>query len=163
MITWVFASYLHKGKVSVLGAACGAVAGLVAITPASGFVTAGGAIVIGLAAGGICYSATLLRERIKIDDALDVFAVHGVGGTFGAIATGVFATTAINFGSGLIDGNAAQVVTQIVAVGASIAYAVVATFVIVKVTDLVLGIRVKRDVEEVGLDLAVHGEVAYQS
>jgi Amt family ammonium transporter len=163
MITWVFASYLHKGKVSVLGAACGAVAGLVAITPASGFVTAGGAIVIGLAAGGICYSATLLRERIKIDDALDVFAVHGVGGTFGAIATGVFATTAINFGSGLIDGNASQVVTQIVAVGASIAYAVVATFVIVKVTDLVLGIRVKRDVEEVGLDLAVHGEVAYQS
>ena len=163
MITWVFASYLHKGKVSVLGAACGAVAGLVAITPASGFVTAGGAIVIGLAAGGICYSATLLRERIKIDDALDVFAVHGVGGTFGAIATGVFATTAINFGSGLIDGNASQVVTQIVAVGASIAYAVLATFVIVKVTDLVLGIRVKRDVEEVGLDLAVHGEVAYQS
>jgi len=162
MITWVFASYLHKGKVSVLGAACGAVAGLVAITPASGFVTAGGAIVIGLAAGGICYSATLLRERIKIDDALDVFAVHGVGGTFGAIATGIFATTAINFGSGLIDGNATQVVTQIVAVGASIAYAVVATFVIVKVTDLVLGIRVKRDVEEVGLDLAVHGEVAYQ-
>jgi len=163
MITWVFASYLHKGKVSVLGAACGAVAGLVAITPASGFVTAGGAIVIGLTAGGICYSATLLRERIKIDDALDVFAVHGVGGTFGAIATGVFATTAINFGSGLIDGNASQVVTQIVAVGASIAYAVLATFVIVKVTDLVLGIRVKRDVEEVGLDLAVHGEVAYQS
>jgi len=163
MITWVFASYLHKGKVSVLGAACGAVAGLVAITPASGFVTAGGAIVIGLAAGGICYSATLLRERIKIDDALDVFAVHGVGGTFGAIATGIFATTAINFGSGLIDGNAAQVVTQLVAVGASIAYAVVATFVIVKVTDLVLGIRVKSDVEELGLDLAVHGEVAYQS
>ena len=163
MITWVLASYLHKGKVSVLGAACGAVAGLVAITPASGFVTAGGAIVIGLAAGGICYGATLLRERLKVDDALDVFAVHGVGGTFGAIATGVFATAAINFGSGLIDGNPSQVVTQLVAVGASIAYAVVATFVIVKVTDLILGIRVKSDVEEVGLDLAVHGEVAYQS
>jgi Amt family ammonium transporter len=161
-ITWVLASYLHHGKVSVLGAACGAVAGLVAITPASGFVTAGGAVVIGLVAGGLCYSATLLRERIKVDDALDVFAVHGVGGTFGAIATGIFATTAINFGSGLIDGNPSQVVTQMVAVGASIAYAVVATFVIVKVTDLVLGIRVKRDVEEVGLDLAVHGEVAYQ-
>ena len=163
MITWVFASYLHKGKVSVLGAACGAVAGLVAITPASGFVTAGGAIFIGLAAGGICYGATLLRERLKVDDALDVFAVHGVGGTLGAIATGVFATTAINFGRGLIDGNPSQVVTQLIAVGASIAYAVVATFVIVKVTDLILGIRVKSDVEEVGLDLAVHGEVAYQS
>jgi Amt family ammonium transporter len=163
MITWVLASYLHHGKVSVLGAACGAVAGLVAITPASGFVTAGGAVVIGLTVGGICYSATLLRSRLKIDDALDVFAVHGVGGTFGAIATGVFATTAINFGSGLIDGNPAQVVTQLVAVGTVIAYAVVATFVIVKVTGLVLGIRVKSDQEEVGLDLAVHGEVAYQS
>ena len=90
-ITWVLASYLHKRKVSVIGAACGAVAGLVAITPASGFVSAGGALVIGLTAGGLCYSATLLRERIKVDDALDVFAVHGVGGMFGAIATGVFA------------------------------------------------------------------------
>jgi Amt family ammonium transporter len=163
MIFWVFASYLHHGKVSVVGAACGAVAGLVAITPASGFVTAGGAVVIGLAAGGICYSATLLRAHVKVDDALDVFAVHGVGGTFGAIATGIFATTAINYGSGLINGNPSQVVTQMVAVGAVIAYAVVATFVIVKVTDLILGLRVKSDVEEVGLDLAVHGEVAYQS
>jgi Amt family ammonium transporter len=163
MITWVFASYLHKGKVSVVGAACGAVAGLVAITPASGFVTAGGAVVIGLAAGGICYSATLLRERVKVDDALDVFAVHGVGGTFGALATGIFATTAINYGSGLINGNPSQVVTQMIAVGAVIAYAVVSTFVIVKVTDLILGLRVKSDVEELGLDLAVHGEVAYQA
>jgi Amt family ammonium transporter len=162
-ITWVLASYLHKGKVSVVGAACGAVAGLVAITPASGFVTAGGAVVIGLAAGGICYGATLLRERLKVDDALDVFAVHGVGGTFGAIATGVFATTVINYGSGLIDGNPSQVVTQLVAVGAVIAYSVVATFVIVKLTNLILGLRVKSDEEEVGLDLAVHGEVAYQS
>jgi len=92
-----------------------------------------------------------------------VFAVHGVGGTFGAIATGVFATTAINYGKGLIDGNPSQVVTQLIAVGTVIAYAVVATFVIVKVTGLVLGIRVKSDQEEVGLDLAVHGEVAYQS
>jgi Amt family ammonium transporter len=162
-ITWVLASYLHKGKVSVVGAACGAVAGLVAITPASGFVTAGGALVIGFAVGGLCYSATLLRSYLKIDDALDVFAVHGVGGTFGAIATGVFATAAINAYPGLIDGNPGQVVTQLVAVGATIAYAVIATFVIVKVTDLILGIRVKSDEEELGLDIAVHGEVAYQS
>ncbi len=161
-ITWVLASYLHHGKVSVVGAACGAVAGLVAITPASGFVTAGGAVIIGLSAGLICYSFTLLRSFLKIDDALDVFAVHGVGGTFGAIATGVFATTAINYGSGLITGNPSQVWTQLVAVGAVVAYAVVGTFVIVKVTGLVLGIRVKSDQEEVGLDLAVHGEVAYQ-
>jgi ammonium transporter, Amt family len=162
-ITWVLASYLHKGKVSVVGAACGAVAGLVAITPASGFVTAGGALVIGLGVGVLCYGATLLRERVKVDDALDVFAVHGVGGTFGALATGVLATTAINsLGRGLIDGNPGQLAVQFAAVGATIAYAVVATFVIVKVVDLVLGIRVPQREEEVGLDLAVHGEVAYQ-
>ena len=99
-LTWVLASYLHKGTFSVIGAACGAVAGLVAITPASGFVSAGGAVLVGLAVGGMCYSATLLRERIKVDDALDVFAVHGVGGTFGAIITGVLAVAAIGGTSG---------------------------------------------------------------
>src|SRR4051794_12831132 len=163
-LTWVGASYLHKGKVSVVGAACGAVAGLVAITPASGFVTPGGAILIGLVAGGLCYSATLLRERVKVDDALDVFAVHGVGGVFGAVATGVLATSAIqgNF-KGLIDGNAGQVLTQVLAVAATIAYAVVATFVIVKVVDVILGIRISAKQEELGIDLAVHGEVAYQA
>jgi ammonium transporter, Amt family len=160
-ITWVLASYVHKRKVSVVGAACGAVAGLVAITPASGFVTAGGALLIGLAVGALCYSATLLRERLKVDDALDVFAVHGVGGTFGAIATGVFATTAINAFPGLIDGKADQVVTQLVAVAATIAYAVIATFVIVKLVDFILGLRVPQAQEELGLDLSVHGEAAY--
>jgi Amt family ammonium transporter len=161
-LTWVLASYLHHGKASVVGAACGAVAGLVAITPASGFVTAGGAIVIGLVAGGLCYSATLLRERIRVDDALDVFAVHGVGGMFGALATGVLATTAVNVAPGLIDGNPAQVVTQALAVGATIAYAALATFGIVKLVDFVLGLRVPSQDEQLGLDLAVHGEVAYQ-
>jgi Amt family ammonium transporter len=162
-ITWVLASYLHRRKVSVVGAACGAVAGLVAITPASGFVTAGGALVIGLVVGGLCYSATLLRERLKVDDALDVFAVHGVGGTFGAVATGVFATAAINeLGRGLIDGNAGQLLTQLIAVGATIAYAVVATFVIVKLVDVILGIRISATDEELGLDLSTHGEAAYQ-
>jgi Amt family ammonium transporter len=162
-LSWVLVSYLHKGKVSVLGAACGAVAGLVAITPASGFVTAGGAVLIGLFVGALCYGATLLRERLRIDDALDVFAVHGVGGTFGAIATGVFATTAINSFPGLIDGNAGQVGIQALAVGAVIAYAAVATLVIIKVVDFVLGLRVPAHEEEVGLDLAVHGEAAYQT
>ncbi len=161
-ISWVLVSYLHRGKVSVLGAACGAVAGLVAITPASGFVTAGGAVLIGLAVGGLCYSATLLRERLRIDDALDVFAVHGVGGTFGALATGVFATTAINAFPGLIDGNPGQLTTQAIAVAATLAYSGVATFVIIKVVDFVLGLRVPAHEEELGLDLAVHGEVAYQ-
>jgi Amt family ammonium transporter len=163
-LTWVGASYLHHRKVSVVGAACGAVAGLVAITPASGFVTAGGAIVIGLAAGGLCYSATLLRARLKVDDALDVFAVHGVGGVFGALATGILATSAIQPAfRGLIDGNPGQVLTQLVAVAATIAYAIVATFVIVKVVDLILGIRISAKEEELGIDLAVHGEVAYQA
>ena len=161
-LAWVLVSYFHKGKVSVVGAACGAVAGLVAITPASGYVTAGGAVLIGLAVGGLCYSATLLRERLRIDDALDVFAVHGVGGVFGAIATGVFATTAINAFPGLVDGNPGQVLTQAIAVGAVVAYAAVATLVIIKVVDFVIGLRVPEHEEEVGLDLAVHGEVAYQ-
>jgi Amt family ammonium transporter len=162
-ITWVLASYLHKRKVSVVGAACGAVAGLVAITPASGYVTAGGALVIGFAVGGLCYSATLLRERLRVDDALDVFAVHGVGGTFGAIATGVLATTAINAaGRGLIDGNAGQVLTQLLAVGATIVYAVVATFAIVKLVNVILGLRISAKDEEMGIDLSTHGEAAYQ-
>jgi len=161
-ISWALAGYLHRRKVSVVGAACGAVAGLVAVTPASGFVSAGGALLIGLVAGGLCYSATLLRARLSVDDALDVFAVHGVGGLFGALATGVLATSAVNAFPGLIDGNPGQVVTQLVAVGATVAYAVVSTFVIVKVVDFVLGIRVTTRDEEVGLDLAVHGEAAYQ-
>jgi ammonium transporter, Amt family len=161
-ISWVLIAYAHKRKVSVVGAVCGAVAGLVAITPASGFVTAGGALVIGLVVGCLCYSATLLRERLRIDDALDVFSVHGVGGVFGALATGVFATTAINAFPGLIDGNPGQLVTQAIAVAATIAYSVVATYVIVKAVGFVLGLRVPSHEEEVGLDLAVHGEVAYQ-
>ena len=163
-ISWVLLQYINKKKVSVVGAACGAVAGLVAITPASGYVTAGGALVIGLLVGGICYSMTLLRSRLRIDDALDVFAVHGVGGTFGAIATGVFASATVQAAySGLLDGNPQQLVTQAVAVVATVAYAAVGTFVIVKVVDLVLGLRVAEKDEEVGLDLAVHGEAAYQA
>ncbi len=163
MITWVLASYLRGRKVSVIGAACGAVAGLVAITPASGFVGVGGALIIGLVAGGLCFSATLLRERIKVDDALDVFAVHGVGGTFGAIATGVFATALVQPAyTGLLEGNGRQLVHQLIAVGVTITYAVIATFVIIKVVDVVLGIRVNKESEEAGLDLSVHGEVAYQ-
>jgi Amt family ammonium transporter len=161
-ITWVLASWIHKRKVSVIGAACGAVAGLVAVTPASGYVTPGGALLIGLFVGGLCYSATLLRARLKVDDALDVFAVHGVGGMFGAIATGVLATGAINSYPGLIDGNAGQVAIQLIAVGATVAFAATSTFVIVKVVDFILGIRVAMKDEEVGLDLAVHGEAAYQ-
>jgi len=161
-LTWVLASYAHRRKVSVVGAAAGAVAGLVAITPASGFVTAGGAVLIGLAAGGVCYSATLLREKVRIDDALDVFAVHGVGGILGALATGILAVAAIGGVSGAIEGNLGQVGVQLIAVVAAATFAAVATFVIVKLVEFVLGLRVEPDVEEVGLDLGVHGEAAYQ-
>jgi Amt family ammonium transporter len=162
-LTWVLASYMHRRKVSVVGAAAGAVAGLVAITPASGFVTAGGAVLIGLAAGGVCYSATLLRERLRIDDALDVFAVHGVGGMLGAVATGVLAVAAVGGVSGVIEGNLGQVGIQLIAVAAAATFAAVATFVIVKIVEFVLGLRVEQHAEEVGLDLALHGEAAYQS
>ncbi len=162
-LAWVGASFLAKRRVSVLGAACGAVAGLVAVTPASGFVTAGGALAIGLAAGGACFSATLLKERIRIDDALDVFAVHGVGGMLGAVATGVLAVAAIGGVSGAIEGDPGQVALQLVAVVAAASFAAISTFVIVKIVDLVLGLRVAAHDEAVGLDLAVHGEVAYQA
>jgi Amt family ammonium transporter len=163
MLTWVLASYLHRGKVSVVGAATGAVAGLVAITPAAGFVGAGGAVAIGLGVGALCYSATLLRERLRIDDALDVFAVHGVGGMFGAVATGVLAVAAIGGVAGALEGNLGQVGLQLVAVGATATFAALATFGIVKVVELLAGLRVEQKDEEVGLDLAVHGEAAYQS
>src|SRR5262249_46654305 len=104
-VTWVLAQYVHHKKFSVIRAPRRAVAGFGAVTPAAGYVTPGGALIIGLIAGALCYSATLLKARLKVDDALDVFAVHGVGGMFGALATGVFATRAINpLGQGLIDG-----------------------------------------------------------
>jgi ammonium transporter, Amt family len=162
VLSWALASYVHRGKVSVVGAATGAVAGLVGITPAAGFVAAGGAVLIGLGAGALCYGATLLRERLRIDDALDVFAVHGVGGVFGALATGVLAVGAIGGVSGAIEGNVGQVGIQAVAVIAAAAFAAGATFVIVKVVGFVLGLRVEPQAEEVGLDLALHGEAAYQ-
>ncbi len=162
-VTWVLAQYLHHKKFSAVGAACGAVAGLVAITPASGFVTPGAALIIGLCAGALCYCATLLKERLKVDDALDVFAVHGVGGIFGALATGVFATTAINpLGRGAIDGKPEQVWIQFVAVAFTVVFAGAATFVIAKAIDIVMGLRVSSADEDMGIDLSQHGEVAYQ-
>ncbi len=164
-ITWVTVSWLHKGTPSVLGAALGAVAGLVAITPAAGFVTPAAAIVIGLGVGVVCYGAAHFRLRTRVDDALDVFAVHGVGGAFGAIATGVFATTAVNAAGfdGLLSGNPGQVVTQIIGVVVVGAYSAAATGVILFLINLVVPIRVADTEEEAGLDLAQHGEIAYQA
>ena len=162
-LTWVTVSWLHKGSPSVVGAVAGGVAGLVAITPASGFVDASAAIIIGFAAGATCYGAILLRERLKIDDALDVWAVHGVGGTLGAILTGVFAVAAVGGASGLIEGNAGQVGKQLVAVAATWIYSGIATFAILKVVDFFVGLRVEESEEEAGLDSSQHGAVAWQS
>ncbi len=161
VLTWVGASYMTNRKVSVVGAAAGAVAGLVAITPAAGFVTVGGALVLGLAAGAVCFGVTLLRDRLSIDDALDVFAVHGVGGILGAVGTGIFAVAAIGGVSGLIEGNLEQLVVQVVAVAFTVVFAGVGTFIIIKVIDVAIGLRVPEADEEAGLDVAVHGETAY--
>ncbi len=163
-LTWMTMSWLHKGSPSVIGAVSGAIAGEVGITPASGFVDPSSAIVIGFIAGVVCYSAILLRERLKIDDALDVWAVHGVGGTLGVLLTGVLATTAVNtVGRGWIDGNFGQVGMQLVAIVAVWVYSAVATFVILKVVDVAVGLRVGEAEEEAGLDASQHGEVAWQS
>ena len=161
VLTWVGASYLTNRKVSVVGAAAGAVAGLVAITPAAGFVEVGGALVLGLVAGALCFSITLLRERFRVDDSLDVFAVHGVGGMWGAIGTGIFAVAAIGGVSGLIEGNAEQLFIQVIATVFTIAFAGIGTFIIIKVIDVAIGLRVGQAEEEAGLDVAVHGETAY--
>ena len=164
-LTWAILSQIQTGKMSAVGVATGAVAGLVAITPASGFVGVMGSIAIGFGAGVLCYGAVLLRSKTGIDDALDVFAVHGIGGAWGALATGIFAVAAIGGTSGAIEGNAGQMVTQIVAVLSTMAYSLVATLIILKVLDLIpgLGLRAKDSDEDQGLDISSHGERAFVS
>src|ERR687883_1730587 len=164
-LTWMTVSWLHKGRPSVLGAAAGAVAGLVAITPASGFVNVLAAVLIGAGAGVVCYGAIQLKNRLmKVDDALDVWACHGIGGTWGAIATGLFATLAINAtgANGLFYGNPKQLGVQLVAVAASWIFSAGGTFVILKIVDLLVGLRVEGHEEVLGLDASQHGEPAYQ-
>ena len=163
-LTWMTVSWLHKGAPSVLGAAAGAVAGLVAITPASGYVDVSASILIGLGAGSICYAAIQITKRLRVDDALDVFGVHGVGGAWGALATGLFATVAVNSAAkdGLVYGNPQQLAIQAVAVVASITYSAVMTFAILKVINLFVGLRVGEHEEVLGLDASQHREAAYQ-
>ncbi len=159
-LTWMFVEWSYRGKPTVVGICSGAVAGLVAITPASGFVGPGGAIAIGFAAGILCYlGVTGLKSALGYDDALDAFGVHAVGGATGAILTGVFAIQEYGGTSGLIEGNGAQVVNQLVGVGIVIAYDVVVSLIILKILDLFIGLRVSPDVELEGLDLTLHGEV----
>jgi Amt family ammonium transporter len=159
--------WIHNGKPSILGAISGAVAGLVAITPASGFVTPMPAMLIGLVAGVVCYfMVSAVKKKFGYDDALDAFGVHGIGGTVGAILTGVFATKEINdlrMGKpmGLIDGNPSQVINNLI--GAAIAWglAIVGTWIILKVCDAVTGVRASEQDEIEGLDLGMHGEEGY--
>jgi len=159
-LAWMFVEWMAKGKPSILGICSGAVAGLVAITPASGFVDPVGALVIGVAAGIVCYwGATSLKHMCGYDDSLDAFGVHAVGGITGALLTGVFAKKAINsLGSGLIDGNAYQVVIQIYGILGTLIYDAVATLIILYVIKAVIGLRVSDEAEREGLDISLHGE-----
>lgn len=162
-LTWMTISWAHKGVPSVVGATAGAVAGLVAITPAAGYVTPAASILIGLAVSIVCYGAVQLRDKMNVDDALDVWAVHGVGGTVGAVLTGLFATTTINSGAanGLFYGNPGQLWVQIIAVSASWVFSAVMTFVILKFVNVIVPLRVSEKEEAMGLDLSQHSEVAY--
>jgi ammonium transporter, Amt family len=161
-LTWMFVEWAHRGKPTVVGIASGAVAGLVAITPASGYVGPIGSMAIGVACGVGCYlGATALKHAFGYDDALDCFGVHAVGGMIGAILTGVFAINEYSGSSGLIEGNPGQVVNQCVGVVTVIVYDAIVSLIILKVIDLAIGLRVSEDVERDGLDLALHGEVVH--
>ena len=158
-LAWMAAEWMIRGKPSVLGIASGAVAGLVAITPAAGFVLPGGALVLGLIAGIGCFLAVMwLKLKLGYDDALDVFGIHGVGGIIGALLTGVFAAEAVSGTPGMLEGNAAQIVPQLYGVGVTIAYSGIVTFVLVKIVGAFMGLRVKEDDEREGLDVTLHGE-----
>ncbi|MFZ3341898.1 MAG: ammonium transporter [Terriglobales bacterium] len=172
VVGWSAAEWLRNGKPSALGAISGAVAGLVAITPAAGFVSPMSAIVIGLAAGVVCYlMVTKVKNSFRYDDSLDAFGVHGAGGTLGALLTGVFAASAVNpmfkdargntLPSGLLEGNTHQLINQLVGVAIAWVLAIVGTLVILKIVDAVLGLRVTEDQETQGLDLSQHGEEGY--
>jgi ammonium transporter, Amt family len=158
-LAWMFAEWLVHGKPSVLGIASGAVAGLVAITPASGFVDAKGALVIGAAAGVGCYiSATGLKRLLGYDDSLDVFGVHCIGGIIGALLTGVFAVQAIGGTAGVLEGNFAQLPIQAYGVMATLIWSGAVSFVLMVLLRLTIGVRVSEAAEVEGLDLALHGE-----
>ena len=159
-LTWMFVEWIHRGKPTVIGIASGAVAGLVAITPASGFVGPIGSMVIGVACGVGCYwGATGLKHMFGYDDALDCFGVHGIGGMIGALLTGVFAVQQYGGTAGLIEGNPGQVINQIIGIVTVIVYDAIVTIIILAIIKAVIGLRVSDEVERDGLDLALHGEV----
>jgi len=162
-LSWMMAEWFHRGKPTVLGAASGAVAGLVAITPASGFVGPMASILIGIGAGMFCYMAVMIKPKLGYDDSLDVVGIHAVGGTWGALATGIFASKAINAAGadGLLYGNPMQLAIQAGAVLVSIGFAFIGTFILLKVIDMAIGLRVSEEEERMGLDLSQHEERAY--
>ncbi|NTV65091.1 MAG: ammonium transporter [Oscillochloris sp.] len=163
-ITWMTASWVRHRRPSVLGASAGAVAGLVGITPAAGFVTPMAAIIIGFLVGVGCFVAVEVLVRGRVDDSLDVFGVHGVGGIIGALSTGIFATKTINpaGADGLLYGNPGQLLTQLIAVVVVVVYAALITWVLLSVVNITVGIRVSPEEEAQGLDASQHGESAYQ-
>jgi Amt family ammonium transporter len=160
-LSWMFAEWKHSGKPTMLGAATGAVAGLVAITPGAGFVGAVSAIIIGAVAGIVCYYAVVMKSRIGYDDSLDVVGVHGIGGTWGALATGLFASAAVGGTDGLFFGNVATMGPQILSILATWVYAGVGTWIILKILDATMGLRVSDEDEQMGLDLSQHNEAGY--
>jgi Amt family ammonium transporter len=158
-LSWMILEWAVRGKPSVLGIVSGVVGGLVAITPAAGFVAPGGALIIGLAAGAICFwGATWLKNRLGYDDSLDCFGVHGIGGIVGAVLTGVFAVEAIGGTAGALEGNWGQIAIQIEGIVATIVWSAVATAVILLILKALMGLRVDTEAEVEGLDLAIHGE-----
>jgi len=165
VLGWSLAEWLKHGKASILGACSGAVAGLVCITPASGSVTPISGIVMGFIAGLFCFvCCTKLKNHFGYDDSLDAFGVHGMGGTLGAILTGVFATSVVTgseHSSGMLDGNSGQMVSQLVSVVAAVVFSAVGTLILVKLLDAVMGLRVSEDQEIQGLDISQHGEEGY--
>ncbi len=162
-LSWMFTDWVRHRKPSALGIISGAVAGLVAITPAAGFVGPAGALAIGVVAGIVCYwGVTTLKRRFGYDDALDAFGIHGLGGIVGALLTGVFAVESVGGKPGLIEGNAGQVLTQAYGLAVTMAYCAVVTWILLKVIDLLLGLRVDEKVETVGLDISLHGERGYE-
>jgi len=157
-LAWILIEWFHAGKPSALGAASGVVAGLVVITPAAGFVTPGWALLMGLSAGGVCYAGVMMKHRWGYDDSLDAFGVHGVGGAWGAIATGIFASVGA---TGLIGGNLHQLWVQLIGVFAAGTYAVAVTFGLLFILDKTMGLRVEKDDERMGLDQSYHSETGY--
>jgi Amt family ammonium transporter len=162
-LSWMVVEWAHRGKPTALGIASGAVAGLVAITPACGFVGPMSSIIIGLAGGAVCYLAVSLKPKFGYDDSLDVVGVHAVGGTLGALLTGLFASKLVNpAGSdGLFFGNAAQLGTQALSIAAAWVYSFLVTWIILKILDATMGLRVSEEEESEGLDLSQHGETGY--